>query len=170
MSHDYSLMTGIPRGVAVRDGRAQTLEEQRMPDAAFMDPGAIAASRALAHDGGKVFLGVIGGDLTNQTSGARLERHVTGGKPIGIGDDRHIVTVAGSRSGKGRSVIVPTLLRYEGAALMIDPKGELATITARARHERLGQRVLVIDPFGVARGTAARLRRKRDVNRRSSAA
>src|SRR5271166_1286351 len=48
---------------------------------------------------------------------------------IGWNDDRHILTVAGSRAGKGVSLIVPNLIWYEGSALVIDPKGENAAIT-----------------------------------------
>lgn len=69
---------------------------------------------------------------------------------IGYRDDRHLVTVAGSRSGKGTALLVPNLLHYSGSVVAIDPKGELAAITAKYRHEVLGQRVVVLDPFGVA--------------------
>lgn len=68
------------------------------------------------------------------------------GGAIGITDDRHILTIAGSRGGKGRSLIVPNLLFYEGSVLAIDPKGELARVTSRARAE-MGQKVYVLDPF-----------------------
>lgn len=71
------------------------------------------------------------------------------GKDHGIGsqDNRHALTVAGSRCGKGVSLLVPNLLLYDGSVLAIDPKGELARITARARQEK-GQKVVVLDPFG----------------------
>lgn len=73
----------------------------------------------------------------------------TNGRPIGFADDRHVMTIAGSRGGKGRSLIIPNMLLYEGSALAIDPKGELARITSRARAE-MGQRVFVLDPFEVS--------------------
>lgn len=69
---------------------------------------------------------------------------------IGYGDDRHIVTIAGSRSGKGTSLIVPNLLHYSGSVVVIDPKGENASLTAKYRAEVLGQHVIVLDPFGVS--------------------
>ncbi|HRD75332.1 MAG TPA: type IV secretory system conjugative DNA transfer family protein [Hyphomicrobiaceae bacterium] len=141
-----------------RAGRELTLEEQSMPMAAIMPPAAIAASQALRHDSAKIFLGLVGADFEDRDFGERRERVAVDGMPIGIGDDRHMVTVAGSRSGKGRSVIVPTLLTYRGAMLVIDPKGELATMTARARVEKLGHRVVVLDPFKVTSGFAANLR------------
>ena len=43
--------------------------------------------------------------------------------------------------------MIPNLLLYRGSILAIDPKGELAAITCRARHE-MGQRCIVLDPFG----------------------
>lgn len=69
------------------------------------------------------------------------------GREIGWGDDRHVVTVAGSRAGKSSTVLIPNLLRYPGSALVLDPKGELAKATAKAR-EAIGQKVYVLDPFG----------------------
>ncbi len=138
------LFTGVPRGVSSRN-----LNEQYMPATAWAKPGIMANSPAFAFDRGKVFLGVLGGN--KQRSGP--DHYVTGGRPVGIGDDRHVVLCAGSRAGKGRSVLVPTLLEYGGSVFAIDPKGELADITARRRHE-LGQRVCLVDPFGI---TATRL-------------
>ena len=93
-------------------------------------------------DGTKLFLGEVNGER------------------IGIDDDRHAMMVAGSRAGKGQCVIIPTLLEYVGSALVIDPKAELASITARRRGqggtrrdgteiEGLGQEVAVLDPFGI---------------------
>lgn len=66
---------------------------------------------------------------------------------IGIDDDRHVVTVAGSRAGKSSTVLIPNLLRYPGSVIVLDPKGELARATA-ARRREMGQRVFVLDPFG----------------------
>lgn len=68
----------------------------------------------------------------------------------GKGDDRHIVTIAGSRAGKSSTVLIPNLLRYPGSVLVIDPKGELARRTAATRRDILGQNVVVLDPFGVS--------------------
>lgn len=76
-----------------------------------------------------------------------------GGRGVGCTDNRHVLTVAGSRGGKGVSLIVPNLLLYDGSVIAIDPKGELAAVTARARRAK-GQNVVVLDPFGVS-GVAA---------------
>lgn len=73
------------------------------------------------------------------------------GKAIGHGDDRHAVIIAGSRSGKGRSAIIPNLFLWPGSCLVIDPKGENATVTAAARALRPGHTVAVLDPRGSAK-------------------
>lgn len=64
-------------------------------------------------------------------------------------DDRHMLTVAGTRGGKGISLIIPTLVTYPGSCFVLDPKGELARKTARARREIHRQQVVILDPFGV---------------------
>lgn len=75
---------------------------------------------------------------------------------IGYEDDRHMVTIAGSRAGKGRSAIIPVLLEYPQSVFILDPKGENANITAVRRGrgsdyvEGMEQQVAVLDPFGVA--------------------
>lgn len=73
------------------------------------------------------------------------------GQPVGPRrDDRHMLTIAGSRGGKGVSLIVPNLVLWPGSCLVLDPKGELARMTARARRVLHGQEVVVLDPFGVS--------------------
>lgn len=66
---------------------------------------------------------------------------------IGRDDDRHVITIAGTRAGKSSTVLIPNLLRYPGSALVIDIKGELARATAKQRAAQ-GHRVFIIDPFG----------------------
>lgn len=68
---------------------------------------------------------------------------------IGSIDDRHVLTVVGTRGGKGVSLIVPNLLTYDGSILAIDPKGELAAITSKARRKK-GQKVVILDPFNTS--------------------
>ena len=89
------------------------------------------------------------------------------GRYIGHSDDRHILTVAGSRAGKGISLIVPALLTWPHSAICIDPKGELATITAsrRGRGSEWADpmpgdrdRVFVLDPFKRVTGPAEQYR------------
>src|ERR1700733_11903666 len=62
--------------------------------------------------------------------------------------DAHLITVAPTRSGKGRGVIVPNLLHYAGPVVVLDPKGENYQVTARRRRE-MGQPVIKLDPFHV---------------------
>ena len=86
------------------------------------------------------------------------------GRYRGHDDDRHVLTVAGSRAGKGVSLIVPNLLLWPGSVIAIDPKGELATLTASRRSD-IGSpyavpmtpgegEVYALDPFGRVTGSA----------------
>lgn len=67
--------------------------------------------------------------------------------PVLYGEDRHLLTIAPTGAGKGRGVIIPNLLRFEGSVIVIDPKGETWHVTHRRRRE-MGQDVHLIDPFG----------------------
>ncbi len=71
------------------------------------------------------------------------------GRELGVRTDRHAVTVAGARSGKGACVIIPNLLRWPHNALVIDPKGENAQKTWEHR-QAIGSSVYVLDPFETA--------------------
>ena len=73
---------------------------------------------------------------------------------IGVADDRHLMTVAGSRSGKSSTCLKPNLLLWPSSILCLDPKGELAAFAAEHR-EAMGQDVFVLDPFNATKGTAA---------------
>lgn len=87
----------------------------------------------------------------------------------GIADDRHLFIVAGSRAGKGTTMIIPNLIHWQGGTFNIDPKGENASITAMRRGTLegaigsgtavkpgnfLGQKVAILDPMGTVRGPA----------------
>lgn len=89
-----------------------------------------------------------------------MDRFAVGGIPIGMKTDMHVVTIAGSRAGKGRAAILPNLLTYPGSVVAIDPKGELASKSAVRRAEMgQGQQCHVLDPFEVAGEGAEDLRR-----------
>lgn len=96
---------------------------------------------------GQMFLGKVGNILIGTRP--RVEVYADGSKAVKA-EDRHILTVAGSRAGKSMSMIVPNLLDYDGSALVSDPKAELADKTALRRAVDLGQDVFVLDPFGKA--------------------
>lgn len=151
MARRYGLLDDIPRGAPRRGGEETRLEDHITPRAQFRDPAKVAASEILRRATNKIHLGVIDGTVRyRRLPDGRIERHVFGGHGIGAADDRHIVTACGSRSGKGRCVIIPTLLDYGGSVLATDPKAELFDITARHRAARLGQRVVGLDPFRIA--------------------
>jgi type IV secretion system protein VirD4 len=48
-------------------------------------------------------------------------------------DLRPILVTGGTRSGKGRGIVVPSLLNWTGSAVIFDPKGELWDITSGHR-------------------------------------
>jgi type IV secretion system protein VirD4 len=63
-------------------------------------------------------------------------------------DNRHLCTFGATRSGKGATVIVQTLLQVPHSVVVIDPKGQNAAVTARHRRA-MGQDVYVLNPFGL---------------------
>ena len=71
------------------------------------------------------------------------------GAPITSQPESHTLIIAQTGAGKGTRVIIPTLLRYSSSMLIIDPKGENAAVTARARRDRLGQQIQILNPWGV---------------------
>lgn len=86
---------------------------------------------------------------------------------VGITDPRGIAVFAGARSGKGRTLAIQNAIRWPHPLLMIDPKGEAASITAMRRgtgekakgtgtsvRKFLGQRVAILDPFSNTQGAA----------------
>src|SRR5208337_4842749 len=85
-------------------------------------------------------------------------------RKIGRRDDRHMLTIATTRAGKGRSAIIPNLLLWPGSALVIDPKGENAAVTAPARR-KMRQEVFILDPFRVLHGELALSRHAYPVHR-----
>ena len=79
------------------------------------------------------------------------------GNWIGSADDRHVVTLAGTRAGKSSTALKPNLLLWPSSVICIDPKGELAEMSA-AKRAAMGQDVFILDPFGEVTGEAARFR------------
>lgn len=65
--------------------------------------------------------------------------------PIYAEPEGHLVTIAPTGAGKGRSAIIPALLDYAGPAIVIDPKGEACAVTSRHRAT-LGP-VVRLDPY-----------------------
>lgn len=79
------------------------------------------------------------------------------GREVGISTERHLLTIAGAGAGKGAALIIPNLKRWKGSALVVDPKGENATLTAEDRAA-MGQTVGIVDPFHIVKGPASRFR------------
>lgn len=61
--------------------------------------------------------------------------------------DNHLVTIAGTGAGKGRSVIIPNLVSYPGPVVVFDPKGENYAVTSASRKKEFKHRVWKIAPF-----------------------
>jgi len=139
MAHE--IFAGLTRGVPDVPAR-----EMAPTTSEFESEQNIASATSLRYAPEKLFLGLVGARIERDPK--TNERYAQGGFEIGVDDDRHAITIAGSRAGKGRTAIIPNMLRYSGSVLAVDPKGELALATAKVRAEKLGQRVCVLDPFG----------------------
>lgn len=68
-------------------------------------------------------------------------------KPLSYKGDNHLVTIGPPGTGKSSGLYVPNLALLDRSILVIDPKGELAAITAQHR-KRFGP-VFVLNPFQV---------------------
>jgi hypothetical protein len=69
------------------------------------------------------------------------------GELIVDASDAHVAVFAPTGAGKGRNILVPTLLTSSDSAIVMDVKGELARITSNFRREGLGQQVHILDPW-----------------------
>jgi type IV secretion system protein VirD4 len=76
-----------------------------------------------------------------------IGRNIQGGKLLRYDGPGHLPTIAPIRTGKGVGTVIPNLLVADRSVICIDPKGENAAITARARA-RFGP-VHVLNPFGI---------------------
>jgi len=85
--------------------------------------------------------------LVHASSGLLIGRDPDTGALLRYAGPAHLLTMAPTRTGKGVGTIIPNLLTLERSILCIDPKGENAMITAKAR-DRFGP-VHILDPFGV---------------------
>lgn len=73
---------------------------------------------------------------------------------IGSSDRRHMLTLGGTRAGKGVSVVQPNLMHSSGSAMVNDPKGTSVYVTAEKRRQE-GQKTFVVDPFQITQETTA---------------
>ncbi|WP_411678733.1 type IV secretory system conjugative DNA transfer family protein [Clostridium thailandense] len=58
----------------------------------------------------------------------------------------HVSVIGGAGTGKSQSVSIPTLLTWKGAAVVIDIKKELCSMTSTFREKKLNSKVYVFDP------------------------
>lgn len=79
--------------------------------------------------------------------GLLIGRDPTTDKLLRYGGPAHLLTMAPTRTGKGVGTIIPNLLTARRSIICVDPKGENARITGRARGQ-FGP-VHTLDPFGV---------------------
>lgn len=75
------------------------------------------------------------------------------GRLIDDASDNHLLVIGPTGAGKGRAVLLPWLLSYPGCVVVVDPKGEAASVSARFRAE-LGHRVCTVDPWRDGQGDA----------------
>lgn len=138
-----------------------------LPQSCFEQPENILATQSLQFEPdenvqAKRFLGVLDGRLVDgpRLTDGRTTRYVVEGIPIGIGDDRHHTTLAGSRAGKGRNILIPAqiLASRDTSLFSLDPKGTSAFLTAQYRAEVLKQRVSVFDPMEICGSHTSRYR------------
>ncbi|WP_422004054.1 type IV secretory system conjugative DNA transfer family protein [Roseivirga pacifica] len=82
--------------------------------------------------------------LFGQNSGV----HIGGG--WSFNGQGNLLTVGGSRSGKGASVVMQNFLLdwYKGSMVVIDPKGEYAAVSAKYNKEVRNRKTYIIDPWG----------------------
>ena len=78
--------------------------------------------------------------------GAFLDKRAASGA-IRYSGPKHLITIGPPGSGKSAGLVVPNVADLPRSMLIIDPKGEIAAITAKARA-RLGK-VVVLNPFGI---------------------
>lgn len=111
------------------------------PSASWMHPDDLKSDTYAMQDG-RIFLG-----------------RTKDGRDIGVDDNRHIATIAGSRAGKSVTSLMTNLIKWDGSTIVIDPKGELATNTAQHRAD-MGQDVTILDPFHEVKSSALQSLRK----------
>lgn len=77
-----------------------------------------------------------------------LTRSVSQGALVEDAGEGHGLVVGPTGSGKTRFIAIANCLWFTGSLFALDIKGELAAITAR-RRQKLGQKLVVLDPFGI---------------------
>lgn len=91
-------------------------------------------------------------NLVEQSDGVYLGAYPTPGGGVAYlrhNGPEHVEVIAPTRSGKGVSIVLPTLLSWRHCAVVYDIKGELWGITAGWRKS-IGQKVLKFEPSAMS--------------------
>ena len=84
---------------------------------------------------------------------AAAQKNKSGRRKLVVDEtEAHVLVVAPTGSGKGRNLMIPTLLTSHAPAVVIDVKGEAAAVTADARRA-MGHDVHILDPFKIVTET-----------------
>ena len=125
-------------------GRAATAARRRTDGDPETTPGEqVAAAADVRPADCRIVLAVDG--TRPFAPGFGVRDHETAGGPLRLPRDGHLMTVGPTGSGKTTQTIIPTVLRYPGPLIVVDPKGEIEAVT-RPRRERLGHPVWSIRP------------------------
>src|SRR5699024_6159886 len=89
------------------------------------------------------------GDQLVADTGLIVGRHRESGRLLRYNGNRHLMTIAPTRSGKGVGSLIPNILTYRRSMIVVDPKGENCDYTYE-RREQVNDHVYVLDPFGVS--------------------
>lgn len=129
----------------------------QLPANYFADPADIIATESLRYDvvenaASKLFMGVVGGRVVtgDRMADGRVPRWVEGGVPLGIGSDQSHLLLAGSRGGKGISMLLNSIIGLPAntSFFALDPKGQNARISAGFRSSI--QEVKLLDSFNAS--------------------
>jgi len=77
---------------------------------------------------------------------AFLGRSGGGDEFIRVDQFNHLLTVSPAGGGKSVGTLVPNLLSYDGNCVVVDPKGELFSLTAEHRKKQFGHTIVRLDP------------------------
>lgn len=125
-------------------GSAHWATTREIKDAALLD------SKGNPQEEGVVVGGLLEKNWFGRVKGTKVLRH---------NGREHVMCYAPTRSGKGVSLVIPTLIDgWRGSTFVHDLKGENFSLSAGYRKNTLGHKILKLDftdPFAMSRGTSA---------------
>lgn len=135
------MLSDFPRGVGpALSGTA--------PNARFLPTESLTSTPSFAYRPGAHFLGVVNADMIQERAqDGRLHRWTKGGIPIGYVNERPSLTIAGTRSGKGRSFVIPSALTYPGSMIFTSAKDDILRESIPFRAKQLGQDCYALAPY-----------------------